>query len=66
MGRVFNVTPWPPFILRKSTLVPIGQEAGQAPVVVLSERLEEKSFRLCRESNLDRSVNHPVARHFTD
>jgi hypothetical protein len=29
-------------------------------------RLEEKSFRLYRGSNLDRPVVQPVARHYTD
>jgi hypothetical protein len=31
-----------------------------------TQRLEEKSFRLCRGSNLDRPVVQPVARHCTD
>jgi hypothetical protein len=30
------------------------------------KRLEEKSSRLCRGSNLDRRVVQPVARHYTD
>jgi hypothetical protein len=30
------------------------------------KRLEEKSFRLCRGSNLDRPGVQPVARHYTD
>jgi hypothetical protein len=30
------------------------------------QRLEEKSFRLCRGSNLDRPVIQPVARYYTD
>jgi hypothetical protein len=42
------------------------QEAGWAPEPVWTQRLEEKSFRLCRGSNLDRPVVHPVARHYTD
>jgi hypothetical protein len=29
-------------------------------------RLEEKSFRLYRGSNLDRPVVQPLARHYTD
>jgi hypothetical protein len=29
-------------------------------------RLQEKAFRLCRGSNLDRPVVQPVARHYTD
>jgi hypothetical protein len=36
------------------------------PQLVWTQRLEEKSFRLCRESNLDRPVVQPVARHYTD
>jgi hypothetical protein len=36
--------------------VPIVQEAGWAPEPVWIQRLEEKSFRLCRESNLDRPL----------
>jgi hypothetical protein len=46
--------------------VPIIQEAGWAPEPVCTQRLEEKSFRLCRGSNLDRPVVQPVARHYTD
>jgi hypothetical protein len=34
--------------------VPIVQEAGWAPELAWTQRLEEKSFRLCRASNLDR------------
>jgi hypothetical protein len=32
--------------------LPIVQEAGCAPELVWTQRLEEKSFRLCRGSNL--------------
>jgi hypothetical protein len=49
---------WPP--------VPIVQEAGRAPEPVWTQRLEEKSFCLCRESNLGRPAVQPVARHYTD
>jgi hypothetical protein len=45
---------------------PIVQEAGWAPEPVWTHRLEEKSFRLCWGSNLDRLVVQPVARHYTD
>jgi hypothetical protein len=38
----------------KEPSVPIVQEAGWAPEPVWTQRLEEKSFRLCRESNLAR------------
>jgi hypothetical protein len=44
----------------KGTPVPIVQEAGWA------QRLEEKSFRPCRGSNLDRPVVQSVVRHYTD
>jgi hypothetical protein len=46
----------------KGAPVPIGQEAGWAPGPVWTQRLEEKYFRLCRGSNLDRPVFQPVAR----
>jgi hypothetical protein len=46
--------------------VPIGEEAGWAPEPVWTERLEEKFFRPCRGSNLDRVVVQPLARHYTD
>jgi hypothetical protein len=51
---------------RKGPPVPIGQEAERAPEPVWTQRLEEKSFRLCRGSNLDLPVVQPVARHYTD
>jgi hypothetical protein len=50
----------------KGPHVPIVQEAGWAPEPVWTLRLEEKSFRLCRVSNLDRSFVQPTARHYTD
>jgi uncharacterized membrane protein len=40
----------------KGPPVPIGQEAGWATEPVWTQRLEEKSFRLCRGSNLNCSV----------
>jgi hypothetical protein len=46
--------------------VPIVQEAGWAPEPVWTQRLEEKSFRLCQGSNFQRPVVQPVARHYTD
>jgi hypothetical protein len=51
---------------RKGPPLPIVQEAGWAPEPVWTQRLEEKPFRLCRESNLYRLVVQPVARHYTD
>jgi hypothetical protein len=50
----------------KGPPVPIGQEAGWAPEPEWTQRLEEKSLRLCQGSNLDRPVVQPVARHYTD
>jgi hypothetical protein len=49
----------------KGPPVPIVQEAGWAPEPVWAQRLQEKSFRLCRGSNLNRQVVQPVARHYT-
>jgi hypothetical protein len=40
----------------KGLQVPTGQKAAWASEPVWTQRLEEKSFRLCRGSNLDRSV----------
>jgi hypothetical protein len=42
--------------LGKGPPVPIVQEAGWAPEPVWTQRLEEKSFRLCQRLNLD----HPA------
>jgi hypothetical protein len=50
----------------KVPTVPIVQEAGWAPEPVWTQRLDEKSFRLCRGSKLDRPVVQPVARHYID
>jgi hypothetical protein len=50
----------------KGTPVPIVQEAGWATEMFWTQRLEEKSFRLCRGLNLNRPVVQPVARHYTD
>jgi uncharacterized membrane protein len=50
----------------KGPPVPIVQEAGWATEPFWTQRLEEKSFRLCRKSNLDSPVVQPVARHYTD
>jgi hypothetical protein len=41
---------------RKGPPVPIVQEAGWAPRPIWTQRLAEKSFILCRGSNLDRPV----------
>jgi hypothetical protein len=43
----------------KGPPVPIVQEAGWAPEQVWTQRLEEKPFRLCRESNFDRHSSGP-------
>jgi hypothetical protein len=50
----------------KGPPVPIVQEAGWASEPVWTQRLEEKSFRLCWGSNPDRPVVQPVVRHYTD
>jgi hypothetical protein len=50
----------------EGTTVPIVQEAGWTPEPVWTERLEEKSFCLCRRSNLDRQVVQAVTRHCTN
>jgi hypothetical protein len=45
----------------KGPPVPIVQEAEWAPEPVWTKKLQEKSFLLCRGSNLDRPVVQPVA-----
>jgi hypothetical protein len=50
----------------KGPPVPIVQGAGWAPEPVWTQRIEDKSLRLCRGSNLDYLVVQPVARHYTD
>jgi hypothetical protein len=52
--------------LGKGHPVTIVQEAGRALKSVWTQKLEEESFRLCRGSNLDRSVVQSLARHYTD
>jgi hypothetical protein len=42
------------------------QDARSAPEPVWTQRLEEKFFRFCQGSNLDRPIVQPVARHYTD
>jgi hypothetical protein len=46
--------------------VPTVQEAGWAPEPDWTQRLEEKSFRVCWGSNFDRPVVQPIVRHYTD
>jgi hypothetical protein len=46
----------------KGPPVPIVQEAGWAPELVWTQRIEKKSFCLCRGSNLDRLVVQPIHR----
>jgi hypothetical protein len=65
-GWVVSFTPQPRVNPEERTPVPIVQEAGWAPEPVWTQRLEEKSFRLCRGSNLDRPVVQSVVRHYTD
>jgi hypothetical protein len=50
----------------KGLPIPKVQEAGWVPEPVWTQRLEEKSFRLCRGSNFDCPVVRSVARHYTD
>jgi hypothetical protein len=50
----------------KGLPVPTVQEAGWAAEPVWTQRPEEKSSRLCRESNLDRPVVQPIARHYPE
>jgi hypothetical protein len=50
----------------KGAPVPIVQEDEWALEPVWTLKLEEKSFHLCRGSNLDHPVVQPVARHYTD
>jgi hypothetical protein len=50
----------------KAPPAPIVQEAGWSPEPVWTQRLQEKSFLLCRGSNLDRPFVQPVPRHYTD
>jgi hypothetical protein len=45
----------------KGAPVPMVQEAGWAPETVWTRGLDEKSFHLCRGSNLDCPVVQPVA-----
>jgi hypothetical protein len=45
----------------KGPPVRIVQEAGWVPQSVWTQRIEEKFFRLCRGSNLDRLVVQPVS-----
>jgi hypothetical protein len=66
MGRVVSVTPRLRFSPGKGPPVPIVQTAGWAPEPAWTQRLEEKSFHLCRGSNLNRPIIQPVARHYTD
>jgi hypothetical protein len=65
MGWAVSGTPRPRFTPGKGPLIPTEQEAGWAPEPVRSQWQEEKSFFLCRESNLDRLVIQSVARHHT-
>jgi hypothetical protein len=50
----------------KGPPVSIVQEAGWAPEPVWTQRLQEKSFFLCRGSKPDRPVVQPLARHYSD
>jgi hypothetical protein len=58
-----SVTSWSRFGPGKAPTVPIVQEAEWALEPVWTQGLEEKSYCLCRGSNLDRLIVQPVARH---
>jgi hypothetical protein len=60
-----SVTLRPHYRPGERTPVPIVQEAGWASEPVWTQSLEEKSFHLCRGSNLDLPVVQHVARHWT-
>jgi hypothetical protein len=64
-GWVVSVTHRPRIAPGKETPVFTVQEAGWAPEPVWTQKLEEKSFRPCRGSNLDCPVVQPVAWHYT-
>jgi hypothetical protein len=50
----------------KEPLVPTVQKTGWSPEPVWTQRLEEKSFRFCRGSNLCHPVVQSTATHYTD
>jgi hypothetical protein len=60
------VTPRPRFTRGEGPPQPIVQETGWAPLPFCTQKLEEKSFRLCQWSNLDCPIIQPVARLYTD
>jgi hypothetical protein len=67
MEQAVSVTPRVRFLgVGKGPPVPIVQEARWVPGAVWTQRVEDKSFVLCRGSNLDRPVVRPVARHYID
>jgi hypothetical protein len=51
---------------RKDPRYPLDRKLGWPLEPVWTRRLEEKSFRLCRGSNLDRQVVQSAVRHYTD
>jgi len=50
----------------KAPPAPIVQDGGWAPEPVWTHTLQEKSFCLCRGSNIDHPVVQSVVRHYTD
>jgi len=50
----------------KGPPVPIAQEAGWSPERVWTQRLDEESYCLCRQSNPDLPVVQSVVRLYTD
>jgi hypothetical protein len=61
-----SIMPRPCFTPRERTPVPIGQEAGWAPELVWTQKLEEKSFRQCQRSNPYHLVIQSVVRHYNE
>jgi hypothetical protein len=53
-------------VLGRGPLVPTVQRLGGVPELVWTQRLQEKSFRLCHGSKLNRPVIQPIARHYAD
>jgi len=64
MGVSGKVTTLPLYARGKGLTIPFVKEAAWAPEPVWTQRLEEKSFALCRGSNPDRPVVQPIARLF--
>jgi hypothetical protein len=65
-GRVWSASrPGRALAWGKDPRYPLHKRLG-GPQSRSGQRLEEKSFRLCRGSNLDRPVVQSIVRHYTD